>query len=55
MLLAIYNILKHKQQFVDLGSNYYNTVNTEKIMNRHIKSLEKLGFEVSVLPLSVTA
>lgn len=50
MLLAIYHILKDKQQFKDLGSNYFTTINAEKIKNRNIRSLESLGFEVNLIP-----
>ena len=48
MALAIYHILLHKEHFIDLGSEYYNTLNAEKIKQRNIKSLEKLGFSVSL-------
>jgi transposase len=50
MLLAIYHILKDKQHFKDLGSNYFTTMNSEKIKNRNIKSLESLGFHVDLMP-----
>lgn len=50
MLLAIYHILKKKEHFRDLGSNYFTSMNAEKIKNRNIRSLENLGFEVSLVP-----
>jgi len=50
MLLAIYHILKEKQKFKDLGSDYFTTMNAEKIKNKNIKSLENLGFEVNLIP-----
>ena len=48
MALAIYHILKSKEHFVDLGGDYFNTINAEKIKKRNIQSLEKLGFFVSL-------
>lgn len=48
MALAIYHMLKNKQHFVDLGSDYFNITNAEKIKKRNIQSLEKLGFTVSL-------
>lgn len=48
MALAIYHILLNKEHFADLGSEYYNTLNAEKIKQRNIQSLEKLGFSVSL-------
>lgn len=48
MILAIYHILKDKSRFMDLGSDYFNVINAEKIKNRNIKSLENLGFCVQL-------
>ena len=48
MAIAIYHILKDNSHFVDLGANYYNTINAETIKQRNIKSLERLGFSVSL-------
>jgi hypothetical protein len=50
MLLAAYHILKDKQQPKDSGSNYFTTMNSEKIKNRNIRSLQNLGFEVILAP-----
>lgn len=46
MILAIYHILKNHEHFQDLGSEYFNTINAEKIKNRNINSLMKLGYTV---------
>lgn len=48
MAIVIYHILKDNSHFVDLGANYYNTINAERIKQRNIKSLERLGFSVSL-------
>ncbi len=48
MTLAIYHILLNKEHFQDLGSEYFNIVNAEKIKKRNIQSLENLGFSVSL-------
>ncbi len=48
MILAIFHILKNKEHFADLGADYFNTINAEKIKNRNIKALEKLGFSVQL-------
>lgn len=48
MLVAIYHILKDLQPYKDLGSNYYTSLNEEKIKKRNIKSLENLGYEVTL-------
>jgi len=41
MALAIYHIILNKERFVDLGSDYFNTIYVEKIKKRNIQSLEK--------------
>ena len=51
MLLAIYHILKSKQHFVDLGADYFSTIQAERIVKRNINSLQALGFQVSLSAL----
>lgn len=48
MMLAIYHILKNKEHFRDLGSDYFNKINAERIKKRNINSLEKLGYTVTL-------
>ena len=48
MLIAIYHMLKHLEPFKDLGSNYFNTINADRIKKRNIKALEGLGYEVII-------
>ncbi|MBC5689113.1 hypothetical protein H8S37_09260 [Mediterraneibacter sp. NSJ-55] len=50
MLIAIHHILKEKVPYHDLGANYYSVINQEKIINRNIRSLEKLGVNVTIQP-----
>ena len=50
MLIAIYHILKEKVPYQDLGADYYSVINQEKIINRNIRSLEKLGVHVIIQP-----
>ncbi len=37
ILIAIYPTLKDDQEFIDLGSDYYNQFNTEKKVNSYLK------------------
>ena len=46
--LKQYHILLNKEHFNDLSSDCFNTIYAEKIKKRNIKSLEKLGFSVSL-------
>lgn len=52
MLLAIYSMLKKKEAFRDLSSNYYNEINKEKILTRNIQSIQSLGYTVTVNQVS---
>ncbi len=51
MLVIIYHILKNKSQFFDLGSDYFVKLDEERIKNRNINILRKMGYEVSLMPL----
>jgi len=53
MILAIYHMIKNKERFVDLGSDYFNTINAQKILTRNLRSLENLGVDTSVLTLPI--
>jgi len=55
MALAIYYIIKNKEHFKDLGSNYFNSLNSERIKKRNINSLEKLGYVVSLTHVNQTS
>ena len=46
ILIAIYHMLKDGQEFIDLGSDYYNQFNTEKKINSYLKKLAALGYRV---------
>jgi transposase len=48
MLVAIYYILRDLQPYKELGHDYYDTCNREKIIQRNIRSLERLGVNVAI-------
>ncbi|WP_047833802.1 IS110 family transposase [Robinsoniella sp. RHS] len=48
MLVAIYHILKDLQPYRELGCGYYDTCNHEKIIQRNVRSLERLGVKVVI-------
>jgi len=49
MIVAIYHMLKNKEHFVDMGSDYFDTINAKKIYSRNLRSLERLGVDTSSL------
>lgn len=48
MLIAVYHILKELQPYKELGCDYYDTCNHEKIIQRNVRSLERLGVNVVI-------
>jgi transposase len=51
LLLAVYHVLRG-ETFRDLGEAYLDQRNIKRAVSRHLKSLEKLGFSVTIQPLS---
>lgn len=39
-------MLKDEQEFIDLGSDYYNQFNTDKKINSYLKKLAALGYKI---------
>lgn len=52
MLIAIYHILKNGEPFKDLGADFYMAEHKEAFINRSVRSLSKLGFQVTLTPAS---
>lgn len=46
MLVAIYHMLKEHRPFQDLGAEYYMMLNAERIKNRNVQTLNRLGYQV---------
>lgn len=55
MIIACYYILKNKTAYQDLGADYLNKAKHEKIVNYHLKRLEKLGYKTKVEKLDQVA
>jgi transposase len=48
ILVIIYHMIKHRLPYRELGDEYFNKVDKEKIKNSMIKRLEKLGYKVQI-------
>ncbi len=46
----VYHILAHQTQYVELGADYYDQRNKPRVVNRLLKRLQNLGFEVTLQP-----
>jgi hypothetical protein len=47
----MYHMIQRGTHYQDLGENYYDSRNPEKLANRLTKRIEKLGFKVILEPL----
>jgi transposase len=46
MIVALWHMLKHRVAHHDLGSDYFDRQNGERIRRHHVRRLERLGYEV---------
>ena len=49
ILVIIYHMIKHRLPYRELGDEYFNKVDKEKVKNSMIKRLEKLGYKVQLV------
>ena len=52
IMTIVYHILAHRTEYVELGADYYDQRNKPRVVNRLLKRLQNLGFEVSLKPSS---
>ena len=50
ILVIIYNLLKHKATYQDLGPNYFDERNHDRVKHRALRRLETLGYRVTLEP-----
>ena len=50
LLQAIWYMLKHRQEYKELGVNYYEEQNKEQLTKALVKRLERLGHQVNLRP-----
>ncbi len=50
VLVIIYHILRTKKSYTDLGADYFDQRDRERIERHHVHRLEQLGYTVTLLP-----
>jgi transposase len=50
MLVALWHMLTHRQPHHDLGADYFERHHTERTRRHHIRRLERLGYDVVLVP-----
>lgn len=48
ILVAAYQMLKHQRHYQELGVDFFDTINRDKVRKRLVQRLSKLGFEVTL-------
>jgi transposase len=55
LLVVIYHILKKRTTFKDLGSDYFDKLNSRRLVPYLVKRIENLGYGVTLVPSEVAA
>jgi transposase len=50
LLVIMYHLLKHDVEYQDLGGNYFDRLEPERLRRYLVKRLERLGYQVSLTP-----
>jgi transposase len=50
LLVIIYHMLSDKQPYSDLGADYFDKVDTERLTRQALRRLEALGYTVTLTP-----
>lgn len=50
ILIMIYNIIKYKVPYKELGINYLDRIRKPKVVRYYIRRLERLGYELILYP-----
>ena len=54
MLVIAYYLLKRKQEYKELGVNYFDQLNAERLWRSLVRRLPRLGHQVTLQPRPVT-
>jgi transposase len=55
VLVVIYHLLKYRRSYADLGADFFDTHNRQRIANRLIHRLNELGYTVQLEPIRASA
>ena len=51
VLVIAYHLLKTGRPYADLGADYFDHLDAERIQRHHVKRLQQLGYEVTLTPV----
>lgn len=50
VLMVAYHLLKKQQPYQDLGKDYFDKLDQDRLQRHHVHRLEALGYAVSLAP-----
>ena len=50
ILVTAYHMLKHKRHYMELGGDFFDVIDRDKVRKRLVQRLTKLGVEVQLKP-----
>jgi len=50
VLIILYHVLRDKKPYTDLGSDYFDKLDSTRIQRHHIQRLEQLGYIITLTP-----
>ncbi len=53
LLVIIYHVLRDKKPYTDLGTDYFDKLDTARVEHHHVRRLEQLGYDVTLTPKHV--
>jgi len=51
LLLVIYHVLRKQEPYHELGPDYFQPTDPQRLVHRHIHQLEQLGYQVTLVPM----
>jgi transposase len=52
VLVILYHMLREHKPYTDLGADYFDRLDTERLQRRYVQRLEQLGYTVTLTPAS---
>ncbi len=53
LLVIIYHVLADEKDYAELGGTYFDEWDRQAVQKRLVRRLEKLGYEVTLTPVSL--
>jgi transposase len=53
LLVVIYHVLRDRQPYAELGTDYLDRLDAVRIERHHVRRLEQLGYTVNLSPIAV--